>query len=343
MTASPTSLTGRLDASLPTIASISQAPAAVLAVIAGGETAIACHGNPTPDAHTVFELGSITKTFTALLLAEMVTRGEVNYNDRITAYLPPQAFPRRVPETPVTLVHLATHTAGFPRLPANFYLRALPVWRTNPYARYRLDDLYRATARTRPRHPPGTHMHYSDFGVGLLGQLLANAANRDYQELVLDRICRPLGMTDTLTGPGPSCATGYRRGRPVPMWHMDALAAAGTLRCSATDLLRYLQAHLRPEATPLSVALHATQVPLVAAKGNDRICLVWNHRRSRYGDLLFHSGATRGFTAFLGFCPQAHTGVAALVNTTPTYRRNMIPTAYALFEALIREHRTATE
>jgi CubicO group peptidase (beta-lactamase class C family) len=341
VTVSATGLAGHLDASLRTIASISQAPAGVLAVIAGGETAIACHGNPTPGAHTVFELGSITKTFTALLLAEMVTRGEINYDDPITAYLPSQAFPRRVPETPITLVHLATHTAGFPRLPTNLYLRALPAWRTNPYARYNVDDLYRATARIRPRYPPGTHVHYSNFGVGLLGQLLANAAGRDYQELVLDRICRPLGMTDTLTKPGPLCATGYRRGRPVPRLDMDALAAAGTLRSSATDLLRYLQAHLDPQTTPLPVALRAAQVPRVTAKGKDHICLVWNHRRSRYRDLLFHSGATRGFTAFLGFCPQAHTGIAALVNTTPTHRRSMIPTAYALLKTLIREYRTA--
>jgi serine-type D-Ala-D-Ala carboxypeptidase/endopeptidase len=73
------------------------------------------------------------------------------------------------------------------------------------------------------------------------------------------------------------------------------------LRSSATDLLRYLKAHLHPDTTPLPIALRATQVPRVAAKGTDRICLAWNHRRSRYGDLLFHSGATRGFTAFLGF------------------------------------------
>ncbi len=338
MTAAAADLSQRLDTPLHTIASISRAPAAVLAVIAGDQTAIACHGNPPPGAHTVFELGSITKTVTALLLADMVTRGEVHYNDPISAYLPPQALPHRMPQTPITLVHLATHTAGFPRLPANLYLRALPAWWTNPYARYHLDDLYQATARTRPRHRPGTRMHYSNFGIGLLGQLLANAANRDYRHLILDRICRPLGMTNTLTETGRSCVTGYRRGRPLPPWDMGALAAAGTLRSSAADLLLYLQAHLRPETTPLAAALQATQVPRVAAKGKDRICLVWNHRRSRYGEVLFHSGATRGFTAFIGFCPQAHTAVAALANTTPTHRHNMIPTAYALFKALIREH-----
>lgn len=342
MTTDPaTDLSGRLDASLRTISALVRAPAVVLAAVVGGETAVACHGDPAPDAHTVFELGSITKTFTALLLAEMVTRGEIGYDDPITAYLPPEARPRRATGAPITLVQLATHTAGLPRLPANLYLQALPAWWTNPYARYRLDDLYRATAHLRVRRRPGAHVHYSNFGVGLLGQLLANAAAVDYRDLVLDRVCRPLGMTGTRTGPGPLCATGHRRGRPVPAWEMGALAPAATLRSSATDLLRYLHAHLHPEATPLAAALRATQVPRVAAKGKDRICLVWNHRSSRHGDVLFHSGATRGFTAFLGFCPQAGTGVAALVNTTPTHRRNMIPTAYSLFKALIRERRAA--
>jgi serine-type D-Ala-D-Ala carboxypeptidase/endopeptidase len=335
-----TGLSGRLEASLGTIAALTRAPGVVLAAVADGESAVACHGDPAPDAHTAFELGSVTKTFTALLLAEMVTRGEVGYDDPIAAYLPPGARPRRGTGPPVTLVQLATHTAGLPRLPANFYLRALPAWTTNPYARYHLEDLHRATARARPRS--AAQARYSNFGVGLLGQLLANAARADYRELVLARVCHPLGMTETCTGPGPSCAIGHRRGQPVPAWEMGALAPAGTLRSSATDLLRYLHAHLHPETTPLSTALRATQVPRVATKGKDRICLVWNHRSSRHGDVLFHSGGTRGFTVFVGFCPQAATGVAALVNTTPTRRRNLIPPAYSLFKTLIREHRDTT-
>lgn len=154
MTDPAAALSGPLDASLRTIASISRAPAVVLAAVVGGERAVACHGDLTPDAHTVFELGSITKTFTALLLAEMVTRGEIDYDDPITAYLPPDARPRRGTDAPITLVQLATHTAGLPRLPTNLYRRALPVWTTNPYARYHLDDLYRATARIRARRHP---------------------------------------------------------------------------------------------------------------------------------------------------------------------------------------------
>ncbi|HEY3893903.1 MAG TPA: serine hydrolase domain-containing protein [Pseudonocardiaceae bacterium] len=341
MTAPAQDLPDRLGASLAGIAAISGAPAAVLAAVVGRESAVVCHGDPAPDTRTRFELGSVTKTFTALLLAEMVIRGEVGYDDPISAYLPLAARPCRATDTPITLLQLATHTSGLPRLPANLYLRALPAWWTNPYARYRLDDLYRATARVRPRQHPGIQVHYSNFGVGLLGQLLANAAQTEYRDLVVDRVCRPLGMAETLTEHGPLCATGYRRGRPVPAWEMGALAPAGTLRSCGSDLLRYLQAHLHPALTPLADAVRATQLPRVAAKGKDRICLVWNHRGSRYGNLLFHSGGTRGFTTFLGFCPQAGIGIVALVNAAPALRGNMIPTAYSVFKALLREHDVA--
>lgn len=374
-------LTGRLEASLQTMAASTGGPAAIGAVIVGDETAVVCCGEPAPDVHTVFELGSVGKTFTALLLAEMATRGEVGYDDPITAYLPPRARPRRASAAPITLVHLATHSAGLPHHPANFYLRALPAWWTNPFARYDLNDLYQATARIRVRNQPGARVRYSNFGVGLLGQLLANAAGCDYHELVIDRICRPLGMLDTRTQPDASCATGHRHGHPVPGWEMvidhllrrlgvidiytkpgttgavqhrrnhpvpgwkmGALAGAGTLRSSAADLLRYLQAQLHPETSPLEAALRAAQIPRVHDESRDHVCLVWNHRRTRRGDLLFHGGATRGFTAFVGFCPQATIGVAAVVNvvnTASTHRYTMIQTAYSLLKALVREHSTA--
>jgi CubicO group peptidase (beta-lactamase class C family) len=343
VTGSCTDLTSRLEVPLRAMAVGSRAPATVLAALRGDERALTCHGTParhtdtTVNAHTVFELGSITKTFTALLLAEMVTRGEVGYDDPIIAYLPPGTRPRRSAAESITLAHLATHTSGLPRLPTNLLPRAVWNWWTNPYAGYRLDDLYRATARIQPRHCPGTRVQYSNYGVGLLGQLLANAAGKDYPDLIIDRVCRPLGMTQTRIQADPACATGHRRGRPVPPWKMDALAPAGALRSTAADLLRYLDAQLHPQTTPLTAALRAVQTPQVTVQGKDSICLVWKHRAFRRYNLLFHSGATRGFTAFLGFCPQANVGVIALTNSSWTHRDTVIPTAYALLKTLIKE------
>ena len=343
MTGTCTDLAGRLDASLRTITAASRAPATVLAALRGDETAVACHGTPSwpvdtaVDAHTRFELGSITKTFTTLLLAEMVTRGEVSYDDPITAYLPPRARPRHPTAGSITLAHLAAHSGGLPRVPTNLLSRAVRSWWTNPYSHYRLDHLYRATARIRPRHPPGTRVRYSNFGVGLLGQLLANAAGADYPDLIIDRVCRPLGMPGTHAAADPACASGYRHGRPVPPWHMDALVAAGSLRSNTTDLLRYLDAQLHPHATPLADALQAVQIPRASVQGKESICLGWKHRAFRRYELLFHSGATRGFTAFLGFCPQTDIGVIALTNGSHTRRDTLIPTAYALLKTLTKD------
>jgi serine-type D-Ala-D-Ala carboxypeptidase/endopeptidase len=340
VTSTRTDLAGRLEVPLRAMAAASHGPATVLAALWGGERAVACHGTPAwhtdtaVDAHTLFELGSVTKTFTALLLAEMAVRGEVGYDDPITAYLPPGALPRRAAAKSITLAHLATYTGGLSRVPTNVLPSAVCAWWTNPYAGYRLDDLYRATTRIRPRNPPGTRVRYSNFGVGLLGQLLANAAGRDYPGLVIDRVCRPLGLAGTRAVAGPGCASGYRRDRPVPPWEMGALAAAGSLRSSATDLLRYLDAQLHPQATPLTNALRAVQLPRAAVRGKDSICLVWNHRAFPRYELFFHGGATRGFTAFLGFCRQADVGVIALTNGSWTRQNTVIPTGYALLKTL---------
>lgn len=148
-------------------------------------------------------------------------------------------------------------------------------------------------------------------------------------------------MTETRTGAGPSCTIGHRHGRPVPAWEMGALAPAGTLRSSATDLLRYLQAHLHPEAPRWLPSCAPARCRGSPPRARTEFAWCGTTAVSRYGDVLTHSSATRGFTAFVGFCPQAATGVAALANTTPTLRRNMIPAAYSLFKTLIRENRVA--
>jgi len=295
------------------------------------------------DEHSGFELGSVTKTFTTLLLADMVERGEVSYDDPIDKYLPAYAAPRHPTPAPITLRHLATHTAGLPRLPSRLYLKALARFWSNPYARHTLADLYQATARLRLRHRPGDRVHYSNFGIGLLGQLLANAAGTPYSRLVLDRVCRPLGMHDAATDDDTVVrpVQGYHHGRRVPPWRMGALAAAGTLRCSITDLRRYLLAHLHPESTPLAAALTATHQPqLVTTLTGESPPLGWNRREVADCELFTHSGATRGGTAFVGFCPERGVGVAAVTDAGWTWSDRLIPTAYRLLTELVQMSQT---
>lgn len=270
---------------------------------------------PRPvEPDTRFEIGSLTKTFTALLLAEGAARGEVHYDDPVDRYLPP-ATPRL--RRPITLVQLATHSSGLPRVPPGLWRSAVPTWRTNPYRAFGPDDVLAALRRTRAE--PG-RVRYSNFGVGLLGMALSRAAGLPFEDLLADRVLRPLGLTDTGCAAAPQ-ATGYLRGRPRPPWEIPGLLAAGALRCSARDMLSYLEAHLTPHATPLPVALTEVARPRLAVPGEDfHLCLVWNLRHRPGHDLLFHCGGTRGFTAFAGFSPQAGTALVVLTNAGATVR-----------------------
>ncbi|MCC9310146.1 beta-lactamase family protein [Kitasatospora sp. RB6PN24] len=283
---------------------------------------------------TTFALGSLTKTFTGLLLADMVQRGEVRYQDSIAAHLPGYA----APAGPVTLLELATHTGGLPKLPPGVFRRGARHWLSNPYRRYRPQDLYHDTARLHPGRRG--RVRYSTFGVGLLGQLLANAARTDYPTLLTERVLRPLGMRDTLVARPhellPGAATGYHHGRAVEHWTFDALVGAGAVYASGPDLLRYLQAQLRPESVPeLTAALMAGQQEWVRPEhGANQLGLVWNRRETDGRTLLWHTGGTRGFTATMGFSPEAEAGALVLANAGPTLQQPVVRAGRRLLGAV---------
>ena len=293
--------------------------AAVTVTARGGRGDITCHGAGVgPDSR--FELGPVTATFSALLLADAVARGEVGLGDPLGRYLPAGARWRGSRE--VTLLHLATHTSGLPRLPRGFSRSATGSWCENPYGAYDEERLFALLPRTRSHARPGTRVAYSHLGVGLLGHVLARASGRPYRDLVVSRLGVPLGMTMTTCDPNAPQVTGYSPlGRPLPPWRVPALPAAGGLCSTGADLARYLAAHLDPEGVaPPSLARAAAEVRrprLVSPHGGDRVCLVWNLRARAGLDLVFHGGGTRGFTSFVGFAPQAGVGFAASVNRPP--------------------------
>ncbi|ARZ68721.1 penicillin-binding protein [Streptomyces albireticuli] len=321
----------------PLLAAARGADAVAVAAVRGGERLVARRGAAGPG--TRFETGSLTKTYTALLLAELAARGEVRYDDPVDRYLP-----RRVPGPPITLLHLATHTSGLPRLPPGLVTRsARHAWFSNPYAGFSAADLMAALPRTRLHHAPGTHVRYSNYGAGLLGHALARAAGGgaeegDYAGLLAERVLVPLGLTDTDCDPLRPQATGHWRGRPRPPWLIPALPAAGALRTSGRDLLRLLAALLTPPVTgppSLRAALQDVQRPRLALpRTGRRLCLIWNLRPRAGRPLFHHSGGTRGFTAFAGFLPGSGTAVAALANTSPTPLAPFVQAAYGTLCAL---------
>ena len=260
-------------------------------------------GGPPLDANTVFEIGSITKVFTASLLAAMVQRGEVRLDDPIAKYLPPTV---RVPSRAgrqVTLLDLATHTSGLPRIPSNL----APYDPMNPYGAYSVDHLYEFLSAYELTRDIGTGYEYSNLGAGLLGHALARAGGVTFEALVTTRILEPLGMADTKIGLTESMrarlAQGYDEGgNPVSPWDFPTLAGAGAFRSTANDMLKFLAASLDLSRGPLARAMALAQPGRYPVDGapNLRVGLGWHTLRVGEAEIVWHNGQTGGHHAFIG-------------------------------------------
>jgi serine-type D-Ala-D-Ala carboxypeptidase/endopeptidase len=287
-----------------------------------------------PAADTIFEIGSITKVFTATLLADMAEEGLVALDDPVQRYLPDDVRPP-VRGRPITLVDLATQTSGLPRLPKGLLRRALRESK-NPYASFTVADLERAIRETRPRREPGRKVRYSNYGFGLLGHVLARRAGTSYEQLVRDRICGPLRLDDTVIELPEAkllrVAQGHdRRGRPVPYWEFPSLAGAGALRSTVADMLVFLRAQLDGADTRLARAIGATHEPRARAWG-DSIGFGWFRRplKDKGHNALWHDGGTGGFRSIAGFVPETRTAVVVLANSARSVDRLGIEIAEAL-------------
>lgn len=279
-------------------------------------------GGPAPDEDTGFQIGSVTKVVTALLLADAAHRGEVALDQRLDTLLPGTASHPDGPS--ITLVDLATHTSGLPRLPSGLWRSALRH-RDDPYRDLTSDDLVAALQRPS-RRPPGGRPRYSNLGPGVLGHALEVATGLTFAELVAQRVTGPLGMsaTDVASDAGRvSVASGHtRRGRSTPDWDLGGLAGAGALRSTPADLLTFLRAQLAPEATPLAAAMHTTQEPRHRLRGPMRVALGWLVVERPDGPTWWwHNGGTGGFSSHVAFEPQAGAAVAVLANSARSVDR----------------------
>jgi serine-type D-Ala-D-Ala carboxypeptidase/endopeptidase len=272
-----------------------------------------------PDERTIFEIGSITKVFTATLLAQMALEGVVALDDPVQRHLP-DGVTIPVRGRPITLADLASHTSGLPRLPKGLLLRAMRESK-NPYASLSPEQLWVAVSKTRPRRPPGRKIRYSNYGAGLLGNVLALRAGSTYEELVQERICRPLGMSDTVIAVPEAkldrFAQGHnRRGRPTPHWDLPSLPGAGALRSTVSDLLRFLRAQLGDAPEPLAEAMRRTQAPR-ARRGKLEVGLGWFRLPLRGSQTLviWHDGGTGGFYSVAGIAPELDLAAVVFTNS----------------------------
>jgi len=270
---------------------------------------------------TVFEIGSATKVFTSLLLADMVQRGEVALADPVAKYLPAEV---KVPERngrSITLLDLSTHTSGLPRMPSNFQ----PKDPANPYADYTVKQLYDFLSGYQLTRDIGSKFEYSNLGGGLLGQALAHRAGMDYESLVQARITGPLGMHSTAIALTPDMKARLAIGHNTNLeatsnWDLPALAGAGALRSTANDMLTFLAANLGYVKSPLAPAMAsmlAVRRP-TGVGGLGEIGLGWLVAKSSENEIVWHNGGTGGYRSFVGFEPKTGAGVVVLSNTFTT-------------------------
>lgn len=276
------------------------------------------HGGLKLDGNTVFEIGSITKTFTNALLADMVRRGEVRLDDPVQKFLPSSV---KVPSRngkEITLFDLATASSGLPGMPNNFK----PKDRANPYADYTVEQMYEFLNGHTLRRDIGAQYEYSNLGMGLLGHALALRAGKSYFDLLDERVLRPLKMRDTrieLTADeNRRLALGHDQGgKVVANWDIPTLAGAGALRSTVTDMLKYLAANLDSTRGPLGKTLamtHGSRRPTSSPAMT--IGLAWHILKAPGGgSIVWHNGGTGGYRTFLGFDPAKHVGVVILTNS----------------------------
>lgn len=253
-----------------------------------------------PDADARFEYGSISKTFVALLLADMSLARLLALDDPVEAALGQPL--RDSAGAAITWADLATHRSGLPRLPTNIK----PKVDADPYADYTAADLSAFVTGWKAAVPRDSRWEYSNLGFGLLGHALALKAGKPFSELMRERVLKPLQLDEiqfAATGrPVPGLLQGHDAQRkPVPAWHFDVLAGAGVLVGSARSLARYAQAAAGLIDTPLAAAFELAMAPraALAGPGPGRIGLAWMVGPLNGRSVANHDGGTFGFSSSL--------------------------------------------
>lgn len=283
--------------------------------------------NMPVNQNTLFNIGSITKTFTTLLLADMVTQGVVNLNDPIDRYLPASV---KVPEfngTKITLEDLGTHTSGLPEWPSNIWLNN-KVGTLNPH--YNASLLYQALSNTKLTREPGSKFQYSSFGIALLGDILSLKAGIPYNQLVRDRILNVLGMNDTKITLSQSdiknrFPVGHEGGKEINTPTIPTIMAdAGAYRSTAADMLKYVSANLGflhtklDDAIQLQHLIRHSGIPSSPANYSGYIALDYRVLTDLGTETFSHTGAINGWNANVAFTPSKQIGVVALCSCDST-------------------------
>lgn len=268
-----------------------------------------------PDADTVYEIGSISKVFTGVLLADAVSGGHVKLDQPAGELLPADVKMPSRGERLITLQDLSTHVSGLPRLPNNLKM----IDPNNPYADYSVEDLHAFLNAHKLRREAGAKAEYSNLAQGLLGHLLARNQQTTYEKLLVNRVVTPLKMESTSitlsedqkSRLAPPHTMG---GEPAHNWDIPVLAGAGAIRSSVNDLVRFMRANLEPPKNELGKALDLAWQVHQEPLGDEDFAMGLGWHLAKDGSTRWHNGQTGGYHSMMLVNRELSAGVVVLAN-----------------------------
>ena len=275
-----------------------------------------------PGQHTIYELASITKTFTGVLLAQAVVEGRVKLDDDVRKYLDGSYPNLEFEEKPIKLFHLINHTSRLPfvmpdrpELFRNPDPYELPRILTAIESNYTRENFYEDLHKVKLDKAPGTEFKYSNSAAQLLGYILEKVYGMSYEQMVLKKIAKPLGMTETkitLTASEKNrLAKGHYDNGSIALYGTPQTQAAGALRSSVSDMLKYLRYHLNENDEVITLSHQTTwgDIKYYASALN------WQMNKTPGGHRrIWQSGGSFGFSSYCVIFPELRLGIVLLSN-----------------------------
>lgn len=292
---------------------------AALGYVEKGSITYICCGNKSIQKNdpvtidTYFEIGSVTKVFTALLLNQLINKEGIHLDATIESL----NLPFKIPEfrgRKITLKHLVTHHSGLPAIQTNLKIKN----QLNPYSDYSIEELYDFLAHYTLENPPGYHFEYSNIGMALLGHILCLKAGKSYWELLSDTLLAPLALKHTCfeLREKKEFSEGHYLDHILPNWSMsEVMQGAGGLLSTIQDITQFLTANLCIGSSPITDLLKQCHQPQYKINSSESIGLAWIISHSKCGDIIWHDGITGGFRSFIGFNQETKKGIVILTNS----------------------------
>lgn len=271
-----------------------------------------------PTGNSIYEIGSISKVFTSVLLADLVEKNIISLDDSIAKYLPDSVKANPFIQK-ITFKQLANHTSGLPKLPSNLE-KTVKYDNNNPYANYTRKDLYQFLKNVQENSETDDGYEYSNLGFGLLSDLINTITHQTYQQNIKETISTPLGLSNTVEKIDPKTqkiVNVYNEdGKQVLSWDFDALTGAGSLKSTTNDLLRFAQYQFKMPESTLENALALTRQFTYYLPPNMDIGLGWHMEMTDGVVSYFHSGGTGGSSSFIAIVPDLKSAIIVLSNSS---------------------------